>query len=263
MPPTMDQLTQQLQDAVRDLYTVLNGNMHGLLRGTHEAVLAEAQGARIVANTAIQGDTYAHIQDLENTAQAIMTRESQVQSILGKIGEMDRGVMIRAKEALQPLLTNARQNMNLIYQTRTVAEELMETFPTRLQGVFFAARERTEAGLITTQIEQMAEQLRMRGIEPELIPQACATGRRLLASIRQMPVSLQDAATRVAMAAAAARTAFTTAARTAASSASSAFLRALSAAVEGIIALSGRLISVPIIIIDPKMLGRPPGGEEI
>lgn len=265
MDPTA-QLTQQLQAAVADLHNILSGNAHGILRGSHEAALAEAQGAQIVRNVAAQGATFSHIRDLEGTARALMAREAQVQSVLGKIGEVDRGVMIRAKEALQPMLTAARQNLDLIERTRNVAADLIRTHPNRLAGVHFGSGGlgpgvgRTPASLISTQIQQMAATLRARGIDPTLVPRAHAAGNALMSSIRQLPVSIQDAGIRVAAAAAAARAAFTqAAARAAASSAASTFLRGLAAAMEVLLTVGGRLISVPIIIIDPKQLQ--PGGS--
>jgi hypothetical protein len=194
-----------------------------------------------------------------------MAREAQVQSVLGKIGEVDRGVMIRAKEALQPMLSAARQNINLIERTRNVAADLIRTNPTRLAGVHFGsgglgpATGRTHASLISTQIQQMAAVLRERGIEPRLVPRMHAAGNALLGTLRQVPISVRDAGIKIAAAAATARAAFTqAAARAAASSASSTFLRGLAAAMEALISIGGRLISVPIIIIDPKQLQ--PGG---
>jgi hypothetical protein len=257
------QLIQQLQAAVAELHTILSGNAHGILRGSHEAALAEAQGAQIVRNVCGQGATFAHIRDLENTAQALMSRYSQVQSVLGKIGEVDRGVMIRSKEALQPMLQAAQQNISLLERTRNVAADLMRTHPNRLSGVYFGqgglgpATGRTHASLISTQIQQMAATLRARGIEPSLIPRAHAAGNALMATLRQAPVTIQDAGFKIATAAAAARAAFTQAAlRAAATSAAQSLLRGLAAAMEALLTVGGRLITVPIIIIDPRQLER-------
>ena len=54
MDPTLErgESSQQLSGAVEDLGTVLSGSAHRILRGRHEAALAEAQGAEIVRNVA-------------------------------------------------------------------------------------------------------------------------------------------------------------------------------------------------------------------
>jgi hypothetical protein len=48
--PEMQQLGWQLRAAVEELCTVLFGSAHGILRGSHEAALVEAQGGEIVRN---------------------------------------------------------------------------------------------------------------------------------------------------------------------------------------------------------------------
>ena len=48
----MRELSQQLTGAVEDLGRVLSGSVHGILRGSDGAALAEAQGAEIVRNVA-------------------------------------------------------------------------------------------------------------------------------------------------------------------------------------------------------------------
>src|SRR5271166_2399716 len=259
--PEMQQLSQQLRDAVEALCTVVSGSAHGILRGSHEAALAEAQGAEIVRNVAQQGATFQHILDLENTGAAIQDRLQVVQSLLGKMGEIDRGVMLRSQEALQPLMESGESNVELIEDTREVATELARNFGNRLAGVAFGQGGlgtqvgRSYAVLISTQINQMAVTLRARGIEPSLIPNEFSRGRMLMQQIQQLPVTIQDAFQRMAGTLAAARALFVQSAiRAAANTASSSFLRALSAAFDALFTVSGTLVTLPIFIIPPGLL---------
>jgi hypothetical protein len=263
MDPTaeMQQLSQQLREAVEELCTVVSGGAHGILRGSHEAALAEAQGAQIVRNVAQQGATFEHILDIENTGAAILDRLRDVQGLLGKIGEIDPGVMRRSKEALQPLIETAESNVELIEETQGVAADLTRNFGNRLTGVYFGQGGlgpqvgRSFVALISTQINQMAVTLRARGIEPNLIPSEFTRGRMLMQQIQQLPVTIEDAFQRMAGALAAVRALLTQSAiRAAANTASSSFLRFLSAAFEGLFTISGRLVTLPIIILPPGLL---------
>lgn len=257
----MQQLGQQLREAVEALCTVLSGSAHGILRGSHEAALAEAQGAQIVRNVAQQGATFQHILDLENSGAAIQDRLQVVQSLLGKMGEIDRGVMLRSQEGLQPLIESAESNVELIEDTQEVAADLARNFGDRLAGVAFGQGGlgtqvgRSFAALISTQINQMAVTLRARGIEPSLIPNEFTRGRMLMQQIQQLPVTIEDAFQRMAGALAAVRALFTQSAiRAAVNTASSSFLRALSGALEGLFTMSGSLVTLPIFIIPPDLL---------
>lgn len=260
-PGQIQQLSQQLREAVEELCTVVSGSAHGILRGSHEAALAEAQGAQIVRNVAQQAATFEHILDLESTGVAIQDRLRDVQSLLGKIGEIDPGLMSRSKEALQPLIETAESNAELIEETREVAADLGRTFGNRFAGVYFGQGGlgpevgRSFGALISTQINQMAMTLRARGIEPNLIPNEFTRGRMLLQQIQRLPVTIEDAFQRIAGALATVRALLTQSAiRAATNTASSSFLRFLSAAFEGLFTISGRLVTLPIIILPPGLM---------
>jgi hypothetical protein len=262
------QLVAELETAVKGLHAICSGSSHGVLQGTHEAVLAEAQGGQIVRNVAQQGATFQHFHDLERTAGDIVRREQRVLSLLGRIGGEDRGLMVRMRESLRPLLGLTRQYLQTMEGTRNLALDLIRTHPTRLSGVHFGSGglgtgvERGRQALISTQLQQMAGQLRSRGITPTLVPNASATARVVLANIRQLPLTVRDAALSASAAVSAVRLALTQAARTAASNAASSFFRSLAAGLEAIVA-GVRLISLPLPSFNPRVFGadrafRPP-----
>jgi hypothetical protein len=257
---SLAELVAKLEGAVEELHAVISGSNHGVLQGTHEAVLAEAQGAQLVRNVAQQGATFNHFQDLENTAGVIIDREQRVLSLLGRVGNEDRGLMVRTRTSLQPLLELTRRYLQTMEGTRNLAADLVRTQPTRLAGVQFGSGGlgtevvRGRQALISTQMQQMATQLRARGIQPTLVPNATATARVVIANIRQLPITLRDAASQASAALTAARLALTQAARTAASSAASSFFRSLAAAMEAIVAGGSQFISI-MPVLDPRALG--------
>ena len=265
-----NELATELQTAVGELHRILSGAAHGIFRGTHEAALAEAQGAEIVRNTARQAASYRHILSLERDGAAIADRIARIQSILGRIGGVERGAMIRSREALQPLLKLAEHHQQMIQSTRDIAADLIRQYPNRLRGVTFSpgglgpAVGRDHRALISTQLQQLAVQLRARGIDPRLVPDAFVAARNQVSAIRNLPINAREALLHVSSAAAAARAAFTYAVSRAGLSAGAQVLRVLGAAIEGLVSISGRLITPFIFVITDeqgRILGTPGSGQ--
>jgi hypothetical protein len=265
MPPpeidqeTIDQLTQSLRGNVEQLARIIANN-HGFFRGTHEVVLAEAQGA------SFSSATFQHIQDLENTGAALEGALDQVGATVSRIARVDNGAAMTVSRSLKDLLELARGYRNQIWETRNMATTLAENYPERLKDIPFerggvgTTIVRNQAALITTQLRQMAAGLSAQGLPTTLLPEAVAEGEELLEDISHLPVNQQQAVSSLTAVLATVRMYFSAAAVRATAVSTTPLLRALGAAFEALIAVGGRLISVPILIMDPKKL-RPGGGD--
>jgi hypothetical protein len=203
-PPTPAELVQQLQIAVGELRKAMSGSVHGIFRGSHEAALAEAQGLKIYKSPAKDQTAFSHLTDLENTENNLAMKESQINSLLGKIGEEMPGVMTRLKEKLQPLLGQSENYRETIARTQGLAQQLKNSDPNRLEsawankGGLKIDAGRSYTSLVSTQMEQQASALKAQGIDPVLVSNPTAADAIQLAAIRQLPVSKEVALSRIA-----------------------------------------------------------------
>lgn len=250
-----DQVTLTLGQALLDLLQILDGNNHGMLRGTCEATLAEAQGAQIGP------DGFNHIQSLRNALAALTAREDALDNAINQVGSIDASLAQRIRQILSPLLNQSSAVRATLEETEEMALELERTNADRLEGVAFGQGglgteiARDSRSLVSTQIMQMAAQLRARGIEPNLIPSIQSGATQLMDKVRQLPITVADATQKLAVTAAAMRAG----ARAAITNAGQRGIAVLSEALEAVgaalAALGDILISVPIFI-DPELIKR-------
>ena len=72
-------LATDLVVAITRMLVIINGSSHGVLQGTHEGALAEAQGATL-------GPTgFSHLADLQNTLRDLSARENALNSVLNQL----------------------------------------------------------------------------------------------------------------------------------------------------------------------------------
>jgi hypothetical protein len=263
VPPTPDQLAAQLQTAVTNLQQALSGSMHGVLRGSVEAMLAEAQGAEIVGPN---GVAFQHIISVEENGAALIDREQAVTNLLRQIRSQDPNAAGQISQALRSLLTIARDRIDLITRAQGMASELARAYPDRLAGVAIGQGGlgpdvgRSASSMVSEQLEQLAPVLRSRGIDPVLIPrQMAAAAAELEEEITEMPIGARDAAAQAAAAAASARAVIST---SLARAAGSSLLETLGTALEALWSIGGRLIFLPIIIVPKGGLGGMGSPEE-
>jgi hypothetical protein len=251
-------ISADLMRAIVDLLVIISGDAHGILQGTHEAVIVEAQGAQIGPGG------FNHIGNMRDTLRVLIERETAVQSALGDLSRFSPGVATRIRAILSPLLTQSGAYRQAMQQTEQMAIELQQTDGTRLQGVLFGQGGsgpeigRTVKALCSTQMNERSLEFAARGIEPRIIPAARASGQQVIATIRTLPIAIRDAADKVIAVIGAMRVALSQAARAALVSGQSVLAGALNT-VEAALVRAGSRFTTPIIIINIRELKRAAG----
>jgi len=184
MQPTPAQLAQQIQQHADNLINVLRTH-HGLLRGTYEAAIAEAQGAELVGSA---GQTFQHIESLEQGANALLSQKEAIGKSLSQLRNLDPRAAAQLGDALRPALDKARQLIDLAQNTRQVALELFNTGNAQRLGGTPLQTGRDVANLASEQISQLGR---------NLVPGAIAEVpwvEETLEEIEEQPVTLQELA---------------------------------------------------------------------
>jgi len=247
-----------LMRGVVDLLVIISGGRHGVLQGTHEAVLAEAQGAQIGPGG------FNHLNDLRGTLRDVIAREGAVNQALNNLAGTHPNLGVRVRAILDPLLRQSSAYRSTMIQTEQTAASLTQTDGTRLSGVVFgqggAGPEigRSAKALISTQMQERSKELTDRGIEPRLIPAARSGSAQLLSAIRQLPITIREAADKVIAVISAIRVLLTQAARAALVTGNAALAAALNA-VEAALVRAGSRLSTPILIINVRAIKRAAG----
>jgi hypothetical protein len=233
--------------------------IHGIFRGTHEAVLAEAQGGQLIDAA---GRTVNHLASLQNSRQALANREADIQTGLTQMERISRTLSSAVRDVVKPLLELSRSNRALMDETEAEAANLARTAPSRLEGVPLGTGglgpevARDANALVSSQLTAQANQLLARGIDPTLISNATAAEQAYLDRIRDSAVNNQDSIVRLTPVLAAMRLAAQNALR----QASFAFQMLLRTVLDGLLTALDALASGlgsslnNIIIIPTKML---------
>jgi hypothetical protein len=261
---TFIQLATDLVMTLLRLLTIINGARHGILQGTHEAVLAEAQGAQIGPGG------FSHLNDLQGTLRDVTSRETALNNVLNQLAGEQPNLGARVRAVLRPLLDQSSAYRSAMTQTEQMAAELAQTDGQRLSGVVFgqggAGPEvgRTSQALISTQMTQRAKELADRGVtEPtRLIPSARAASAQVGAAIRQLPISIRDASDKVASIIGAIRVLLAQSVRQALFTGNLALAQALNSVERALAQASARLaaagsrLTTPFIVIDVEKIKR-------
>ena len=231
----------------------------GVFRGTHEAVLAEAQGAQLIDAA---GRTVNHLESLQNTRQALANREADIQQGLTEMERISRTLSSAVRDVVKPLLELSRSNRALMNETEAEAANLARLAPTRLEGVPLGTGglgtevARDANALVSSQLTAQANQLLARGVDPTLISNATAAEQAYLERIRDTAINNQDTVARLTPVLAAMRLAAQNALRQASVALQMLLRTVLDGLIAALDALATRLGSSlnNIIIIPTKML---------
>jgi hypothetical protein len=243
-----DELLVDLGKSLLDLFLIMRGKSHGIFQGTHEGAIFEAQGGQIGAGG------FSHLKDLQETAKAIQTRQDALNLALNRINGIDPALSPRLRSLCEPVLKQSGLFLRTAEETERVALELQRSDPTRFKGVILGQGGmgpeigRTARALVSNQLNQQAQQLLARGIEPRLIPSIRPALQSVVAQIRQLPIGDRDAITRLLTILAAMRAMVAAAARQALLAGRVALSAALTAIAEALIAIASKLTTFPVFI---------------
>src|SRR5262249_20919671 len=130
---------------------------HGMLRGTFEAALAEAQGAELikVRNFTPAVQSYNHYQSMRDAANSLANNLSQYRQLLMQLRTMDAKVAEVVDRSFRTLSETASVRVQMAQQVEELINEINTTGnATRLQGVPLN-QGRDAAGLVSNQLRQM------------------------------------------------------------------------------------------------------------
>jgi hypothetical protein len=187
--------TANLVAAVVKLYENMI-NMHGVYAGTHQAVLAEAQGAELLDSA---GQVYNHRTSLIEAGRALANREKEIEQGLTSLARFSGTLADKTRTVLRPLLQVSAESRSLIAETEAKAMELARSDPGGLRGVPLTSGgmgpgvARDQAALISNQLNAQAAALRARGAQSSLLPNPGAA-QAYLYRLRQLAVNQSDSA---------------------------------------------------------------------
>jgi len=231
---TLDQILALIAEITTNMANTLGADpsKHGMLRGTFEAALAEAQGAELikVSNFTPANQSYNHFQSMRDAANALQNNINSFRQALMQLRAIDPKAAEVADRSFRPLVDNAAYRVHLAQQTEKLMVEIAQTGnSTRLQGVPLN-QGRDAANLVSNQLRTM---------NLNLVPQGVSQGTTLIERIKQLPTTASEARDQIKQVAIWV-TATLTAARRAAQSA---LTRALTATTEMLAAFSARFMS--------------------
>lgn len=184
----LDQILRLLAQYTDTMAELLGADpsKHGMLRGTFEAAIAEAQGAELVKvrnfTPAIQ--SYNHYQSMREAANSLQNSITGFRTTLGQLRAVDPRAAEIADRSFRPLVESASLRVQLARQTEQMIIEIGNTGnSTRLQGVPLNLG-RDQAGLVSNQLRQM---------NLNLVPQGISQGSSLIDRIKQLPITSNEA----------------------------------------------------------------------
>jgi hypothetical protein len=234
------QIAQQISAAVETLQNTL-ATHHGVLRGTMEAVLAEAQSGEVMV-AGPEGAT--HLNSLEQAAAALINNNAIIVTKLNELRTINSQAAGQLSTSLRPLLELTRQRLDLMQQVENVALELEALHPERLANMPLVAGARDASSLVSSQLTRLTAGPLNPGGVPLVPAGVTAWVQGTLQQVRQLPVTISQATAQVTAAMIGVRTAL----QAAATSAGSVLLEVFGAALDVLMTMGGSLISIPIII---------------
>lgn len=230
----------ELEQAFQTLANTLR-NHHGVLRGTAEAVLAEAQGLRLLVSSNPSQNPAYHLNSLQQAAASLRNALAAIDKNLLAIRNEDLAAYKQALRGMSGLLNLARTRLQLLGAVEELATELSITNHSRLTGmsrmVVTAARDMR--GLVSSQLSRLGLPL----VPPGIAQSAQAVLRR----IRSMPIHPSAAAAHATAAATALRALLRSPMFV------STLSRALGVAASVVTRIFGTLTSVIIIVAPPDL----------
>lgn len=187
-----DKFVIDLGKSIVDLFQVMSTH-HGIYRGTHEAVLFEAQGGQIGPAG------FSHLTSLQEGIRAISTRQDALKLAIDRMNGVDPSVASKVRDICDPLLKQSQQYVQTARQTESVAAQLRASDPVRFQGVMLGQGgmgtgvARSSASLASNQLNQQAQQLASRGItDPRLVPASRPALQPVMNMIKDLPTTVSE-----------------------------------------------------------------------
>lgn len=229
------EIMEQMQKVTDGLAETLGASskQHGMLRGTFEMALAEAQGAEIkkVSNFTPANQSYNHYESMRSAANSLQNNLTRFKELLSELRAIDPKAADAADKSFRPLTETAASRVNLAQKTEELIIEIGNTRnTTRLQGVPLN-QGRDAANLASNQLRQMNQ---------NLVPQGLARSNDVLSRIRELPTTINEARDKIreiARMVATTAAGYMAAARRAAQSATT---RAFNATMEFLVAFGSR-----------------------
>ncbi|CAN5394363.1 hypothetical protein BH20ACI1_BH20ACI1_15270 [soil metagenome] len=230
----LDKILELIEKITIDMANEMGADprKHGMLRGTFEAALAEAQGAELtkVKYFTPANQSYNHFKSMRDAANALQNSLTAFRQALTQLRTIDPKAAEIADKSFRPLVDSAAYRINLAQQTEKLIIEIAQTGnSTRLQGTPLTLG-RDNAGLVSSQLRTM---------NTNLVPQGLAQGSSLIERIKQLPTTTSEAKEQIRQVAIWVTTSLAMARR----AAQSALTRAFTATTEMLAAFSARFMS--------------------
>jgi hypothetical protein len=177
---------------------------------------------------------------MRDAANAVASRLKEMRELLNAISRIDPKAAKTLETAYRPVMETGASRLDLARKVEEVIVEIAQTRNyNRLAGTPLR-QSRDAAGLVSNQLRQM---------NMSLIPQGIAQTTNLLERIKQLPTTLNEAKDSVVRLTAMVASSAAGMARAAGPAAS----RAITAALEALIALGSRMVFVPLLL-NPEVL---------
>ena len=183
-PKTVETIAKGLEESFSVLRNVLAHN-HGSLRGTAEAVLAEAQGMRITDSANPNNLPKYHLNSLQNDVRALQNSLTKIGQLSGKLKSENKEIYHRLWKASQDVRSLAQSRITVLRQVEHLAYELQKAgHHNRLSGMsrVIMTGARDMRSLVSSQLDKMGN--------VRLLPPIIARDfQALMSRIRSLPVS--------------------------------------------------------------------------
>jgi hypothetical protein len=185
----LDEIQARILDVTTNLANTLGADpkKHGMLRGTFEGALAEAQGAELIKPKFFTpaSQSFKHFENMRGAANSLANNLSQFRELLMKLRAIDPKAADVADTSFRPLTETASLRVQMANEVEELIIEINTTGnATRLTGVPLN-QSRDAAGLVSNQLQQFN-----MGLVPKQLAQSFST---LMDRIRQLPTTLSEA----------------------------------------------------------------------
>src|SRR5262245_28346384 len=116
----IDEIIRLMTEAAETILRTV-AQVHGTTQATHEAALAEFQGAQILKNS---GDPFSHAQSLRETANLLVRNKDRILQLMTQLRQLDPAAASAAQRSLDPVIRVAKDRIGLIQETEMLMNEL-------------------------------------------------------------------------------------------------------------------------------------------
>jgi len=232
---------QKINQKIEKLEDILTHS--GVLRGTAESSIAEAQGGELIGSN---GRVWVHVENMEKAGNGLNNAVDDIGEVIRDLQRRDPRAANQLGEGLRPIRMLARLRADVLLKTRDLCKELKRDHPNRLAGTPFASAGRGAGALVSNQLGSMRGAMAGRSLLP---PEIAARDQvqQLVKRIKALPDDIPKARDEFKAAAMGVRTAI----RASLTSAGSPLLQYFAGAGEALVVLGERVELIPVVIV-PK-----------